>query len=278
MDNDGTSTTPPVPVQTPAAPTVVASPPAATTTPPPTETAPPAPVTLASLLASGETVNVADLTPLLEQEQAATVARVEADIRQRANDERARQQAQDQQNAAAASDIEWAQTVYDQMDDADPAVSEAAKVAMRTNELRFNRGRALKYQRESSEAQQTAVQEYMTPLWAGVRAAGYEALFVAGGALNNGESQAMRDANGNWMLAAMKSAEAIGYERGKTEAGNAADLNNRVNEASGGPPALGAPSADANADLWNGIDRSKPGAAAEYQRRLADRQRAIPGR
>lgn len=236
-------------------------------------------MTLDSLLATGGEVKVDDLKPLLEQHTAATVARIEQDMRQRAEDERTRQRALDDQNSAAASDIEWAQGIYDAMDSQDPATAEAAKASMRAAEERYNRGRSMKYQRESSQAQQAAVENYMGPIWTGVKAAGYEALFVGDGALANGGTPEMREANGNWMLAAMKTAEAIGYERGKTESANATDLNNRVADGSSGAPALGSPPADSNADLWAGIDRTKPGAAAEYQRRLAARQQATaPGR
>lgn len=274
MTTDGNNT----PATPPAAPAAAPTPPAAST-PPPAPGTPPPPLSVEQLLEQGGEVKVDDLKPLLEQRDAALVARIENDLRQKAADDEARRRAADDQNAAAAADIEWAQRIFTDMDSQDPATAEAAKAEWRANEERYNRGRSLKYQRESSETQQRAVNEYMAPIWQGIREAApeYQSLFaeVFG---NRGDTEAMREAKGNWMLAAMKHAEHIGYERGKNESGDAADLNRRVQDGVQGPPGLGGGAHDDNSDLWNGIDRTQAGAAAEYQRRLQARQRAVPGR
>jgi hypothetical protein len=150
-------------------------------------------------------------------------------------------------------------------------VRASAEAKMQSDPERYNRGRSLQFQRESTEAQSKAVNAYMTPVWQGVRAAGYESLFTE--VFKPEGSELLREANGNWMLAAMKHAEQLGYQRGATESADEADRQRRAQEGAGGPPALGGSAGgSSNDDLWAGIDRTKPGAAAEYRRRLANRQ------
>mgnify|MGYP007100057098 CR=1 FL=1 len=240
-------------------------------------TPPPAPPSISELLNDESKLDtpvpLAQVKDWFTAERGRIITEVEQRLRSEAAEREAAQRARADQQAAAQEDIEFASSVYANLSSPDPEVRAAAEAKMQADPERYNRGRSLQFQRDSSEAHSKAVNAYMAPVWQGVREAGYESLFAE--VFKPEGSELLRQANGNWMLAAMKHAEQIGYQRGATEAADEADRQRRAAEGADGPPAMGAPGGSSdNSDLWAGIDRTKPGAGAEYRRRLAERQSA----
>lgn len=228
-------------------------------------------VDIAALLedeaAADTPIRVADLKPFLEQHSSKLIADAEATFTRRQQEQQAAERARSDQQAAAQEDIDFAASIYKRM--ADPATRAEAEAEMQANGDRYARGRSLQFQRESSEAQSKAVNAYMEPIWAAVKPE-YESLFTE---VFTENSEALRAAGGNWMLAAMKHAENLGYQRGKNEAADEADQTRRINEGADGPHANnGAGGGGARGSLEErakqGVDFTKPGAAALYQANL----------
>jgi len=220
----------------------------------------PEPLNIGELLedesAADTPVKVADLKKWYEAQRHEIVATVEQDFRKRTEEENARRRASEDQNAAAAADIDWAQHIFERLASPDADERATAEAEMQSNASRYNRGRSLKFERESTEAQNRAVSEYMAPIWKHVQDAGeYTDLIEA----LKPDGPLMQEAGGNWLLAAMKHAETRGYERGRTEKSEDDDQQRRINDGAGGPPMLGGISRGSGESITDGVQLGAPG-------------------
>lgn len=212
-------------------------------------------------------IRVADLKPFLEQRTGRIVEEVSTRLRaEREQEERQRRDAEER-NATLKSDMDWALDLDRRLSSSDESVRQQAVSEKEASADRYRRGLAIAYEHESSDRRNKAIAEHLSPLLENLKQAGEQEYLDA---LSKPEEIARH--GGNWLLMAIKMGEERGYQRGKAEAADEADLDRRANEASSGAPRQSSPNNDPrggrNDDLWEGIDRTKPGAFREFQRRL----------
>lgn len=240
--------------------------------PDPVVTDPPAGPDIAALLAdenAGDTpLTVAQLKPFLEAQTGVIAERERERIRaERAEQDRIQRES-DERNSTRKSDRDWALDLDRRLDSRDEAVRAQALADKEGAGDRYRRGLAVAYEDDSNERQIAAVNAHLSPRLAHLQGEGQQAFLD-----KLADAQWFGQFGGNELLAAIKFGDEAGYQRGLHEAEEAADQARRTVEASQGGPGGeagggGGGAAGGRTDLWEGIDRSKPGAAAEYQRRL----------
>lgn len=246
-----------------------------TTAPPAGESAPVPPagaapsLDIAALLAdeaaADTPIKVSDLKPFLERQTGEIVAKVTTDLREQQQRADAQRRSQEEQQATAQADRTFARDIERRLREGSDEDRSAATQDMNTHRERYLRGLAVDYQAESAETRNRAIAEHVNPLFQQIKDDGRFQSYLD--ALQ--DPAQLQPHNGNWVLMALRHGEQAGYERGKAEAEAAADQTLRINTAAGGPPPLGTPANnDQHADLWEGIDRTKPGAASEYNNRV----------
>lgn len=237
-----------------------------------------APLDIDALLADpsqhGTAIKVGDLTSYLEAKTGSILETVRNDLREQERAARERQSALDERNANAKVDIDFANDIETRLKSDDEAVRAAALADKNSDPDKYRRGLALSYERDSAATRHAILSEHLAPMWQQLRTEGFEKFIDED--LKNTEFLSKYLTPGgevNWLKALTDVATARGYERGKNEAADEADRQRRAAEgATGAHGDDGNGGGGPNDDLWAGIDRNQPGAAALYSQRLNARR------
>jgi len=212
-----------------------------------------------------QAVPLADLRAYITQRDGELTARVSNDVMSSLRAAREREEANQRQHATVQEDIDWANSLQQRMFSADPAVKAAAESEAQTNQSRYERGLAFKYQSTLDAEQNRVLSQHYAPLMEGLKTAGHQQLIDL-----LASPEQLAKAGGNPFIAAVDYAEQRGYERGKTEAAEAADLQRRIDEGTrNGQGMHNGGSRRTDSPVTAGIAMGTPGSTRLLRQRLA---------